>query len=96
MASNEAEEILMVVELQLIENYSLVAAFAMMSYDYVLNLGLEIDIIWAKKYTQMTLLYAMLRYVGLMYGVTKPKHTSTGKRTFYSDQIRVPTHSCQA
>ncbi|EIW77997.1 hypothetical protein CONPUDRAFT_157164 [Coniophora puteana RWD-64-598 SS2] len=46
MASSEAEEFLMIVEMQLIENYSLVAAFAMMSYDYLLNLGSETVVIF--------------------------------------------------
>jgi len=42
--------------------YALVAVFAFTAYDYLLNIDLEIGLIWAKRFSWTTLVYALLRY----------------------------------
>ncbi|EIW78792.1 hypothetical protein CONPUDRAFT_74395 [Coniophora puteana RWD-64-598 SS2] len=60
----------------LLEEYAMVAASALVYYDYLSNLSLEIDLIWTKKLSWATVVYAIceaeklgsitqLRYLGL-------------------------------
>jgi len=47
--------------------YAFAAAMTWMSYDYILTLGLEIELIWMKKRTPISMLYVLLRYGGMLW-----------------------------
>ncbi|EIW74246.1 hypothetical protein CONPUDRAFT_78210 [Coniophora puteana RWD-64-598 SS2] len=70
--SDSEKQLLLQVEALLISNYGLTAAIALMVYDCtcllgtVLNMSLE-----ARKVSCPTILYATLRYTGMIYGVTQ-------------------------
>ncbi|KAG1798077.1 uncharacterized protein HD556DRAFT_217022 [Suillus plorans] len=44
-----------------------VAAGVVMVYDWVLTLGQEIELIWRQRWSLMTVLYLIIRYIGLPY-----------------------------
>ncbi|KAG2109612.1 uncharacterized protein F5147DRAFT_836570 [Suillus discolor] len=49
--------------------YSIVAAAFVVVYDWVLTLPQEIDLIWTQRWSYMTMLYLVIRYVGIPYSV---------------------------
>ncbi|KAG2348161.1 hypothetical protein BDR05DRAFT_609602 [Suillus weaverae] len=49
--------------------YWMVAAGAVVVYDWVLTLGQEIELIWRQRWSLMTVLYLIIRYIGLPYSV---------------------------
>jgi len=46
-----------------------VIGFTLMLYDYVLNLGDEVELIWTQRYSSTVLAYAVLRYLGITYAI---------------------------
>ncbi|KAG1774491.1 hypothetical protein EV702DRAFT_527316 [Suillus placidus] len=50
-------------------SYWAVAAGAVVVYDWVLTLGQEIELIWRQRWSLMTMLYLVIRYIGLPYSV---------------------------
>ncbi|OAX36649.1 hypothetical protein K503DRAFT_287440 [Rhizopogon vinicolor AM-OR11-026] len=48
-------------------SYFLVASSAMVTYDWVLTFGQEVDLVWRKRWSLMTLLYLSVRYIGILY-----------------------------
>ncbi|KAG1842969.1 hypothetical protein F4604DRAFT_276007 [Suillus subluteus] len=50
-------------------SYFVVAASVVMSYDWVLTLGEEIELIWMKRWSHMTILYLSVRYCGILTAV---------------------------
>ncbi|KAG2033296.1 hypothetical protein BDR03DRAFT_967905 [Suillus americanus] len=50
-------------------SYWLVAAGVVMVYDWVLTLGQEIELIWRQHWSLMSILYIVIRYIGLPYSV---------------------------
>ncbi|KAG1778959.1 hypothetical protein EV702DRAFT_112628 [Suillus placidus] len=50
-------------------SYWMVAAGAVVVYDWVLTLGQEIELIWRQRWSLMTVLYLIIRYIGLPYSV---------------------------
>ncbi|KAG2123121.1 hypothetical protein BD769DRAFT_923269 [Suillus cothurnatus] len=53
----------------LLYSYAMVAAGVVVVYDWVLTLGQEIELIWKKRWSLMTVLYLIIRYIGLLYSV---------------------------
>ncbi|KAG2109091.1 hypothetical protein BD769DRAFT_107983 [Suillus cothurnatus] len=49
--------------------YYIVAAGVMLVYDWVLTFGQEIELIWRQRWSFMTMLYLILRYIGIPYYV---------------------------
>ncbi|KAG1794582.1 uncharacterized protein HD556DRAFT_1527032 [Suillus plorans] len=49
--------------------YWTVAAGVVVVYDWVLTLGQEIELIWRQRWSFMTLLYLIIRYIGIPYSV---------------------------
>ncbi|KAG2087335.1 hypothetical protein BD769DRAFT_484678 [Suillus cothurnatus] len=47
----------------------LVAAGVVVVYDWVLTLGQEIELIWRQRWSLMTVLYLVIRYIGIPYSV---------------------------
>ncbi|KAG2033295.1 hypothetical protein BDR03DRAFT_967902 [Suillus americanus] len=47
----------------------IVAAGVVVIYDWVLTLGQEIELIWRQHWSLMTVLYLVIRYIGLLYFV---------------------------
>ncbi|EIW83660.1 hypothetical protein CONPUDRAFT_150731 [Coniophora puteana RWD-64-598 SS2] len=47
------------------------ALFAITTYDYLLNLSLEIDLVWGKKFTTMTFVFGMLRILGFLWAIAE-------------------------
>ncbi|KAG1798929.1 uncharacterized protein HD556DRAFT_1439993 [Suillus plorans] len=47
-----------------------VAACVVVVYDWVLTLGQEIELIWRQRWSLMTVLYLIIRYVGIPFSVT--------------------------
>ncbi|KAG2109682.1 uncharacterized protein F5147DRAFT_772967 [Suillus discolor] len=50
-------------------SYWMVAAGLVVVYDWVLTLGEEIELIWTQRWSLMTVLYLVIRYVGISYFV---------------------------
>ncbi|KAG1810007.1 uncharacterized protein HD556DRAFT_1522416 [Suillus plorans] len=50
-------------------SYWIVAAGLVVVYDWVLTLGEEIELIWTQRWSLMTVLYLVIRYVGIPYSV---------------------------
>ncbi|KAG2335679.1 hypothetical protein BDR05DRAFT_313448 [Suillus weaverae] len=50
-------------------SYWTVAAGAVVVYDWVLTLGQEIELIWRQRWSLMTVLYLVIRYIGPPYSV---------------------------
>ncbi|KAG2337480.1 hypothetical protein BDR05DRAFT_774201 [Suillus weaverae] len=50
-------------------SYWIVAAGAVVVYDWVLSLGQEIELIWRQRWSLMTVLYLIIRYIGPPYSV---------------------------
>jgi len=48
-------------------SYSIVASSAMVTYDWVLTFGQEVDLVWRKRWSLMTFLYLSVRYIGILY-----------------------------
>ncbi|KAG2341259.1 hypothetical protein BDR05DRAFT_465102 [Suillus weaverae] len=53
----------------IVYSYWIVAAGAVVVYDWVLTLGQEIELIWRQRWSLMTVLYLVIRYIGLPYYV---------------------------
>ncbi|KAG1801029.1 uncharacterized protein HD556DRAFT_1439021 [Suillus plorans] len=53
----------------IIFSYWTVAAGVMVVYDWVLTLGQEIELIWRQRWSFMTVLYLVVRYIGIPYAV---------------------------
>ncbi|KAG1809986.1 uncharacterized protein HD556DRAFT_19063 [Suillus plorans] len=51
------------------DSYWTVAAGIVVVYDWVLTLGEEIELIWAQRWSLMTMLYLIIRYIGIPYCV---------------------------
>jgi len=50
----------------------MVAITALVAYDYLLNLALEVELIWARPLSWTTYAYLMMRYLGLAYIGAQP------------------------
>ncbi|KAG1778963.1 hypothetical protein EV702DRAFT_1277409 [Suillus placidus] len=50
-------------------SYWIVAAGAVVVYDWVLTIGQEIELIWRQRWSLMTVLYLVIRYVGIPFSV---------------------------
>ncbi|KAG1779002.1 hypothetical protein EV702DRAFT_114911 [Suillus placidus] len=50
-------------------SYWTVAAGVVVVYDWVLSLGQEIELIWRQRWSLMTVLYLVIRYIGIPYSV---------------------------
>ncbi|KAG2101572.1 uncharacterized protein F5147DRAFT_776575 [Suillus discolor] len=51
----------------LVSNYWAVAAGIVVVYDWVLTLGQEIELIWRQRWSFMTVIYLVIRYIGIPY-----------------------------
>ncbi|KAG2119078.1 uncharacterized protein F5147DRAFT_196963 [Suillus discolor] len=52
-----------------VSNYFIVASSAAVVYDWVLTFGREYELIWRQRRSLMTVLYIIVRYIGLPYSV---------------------------
>ncbi|KAG2104363.1 uncharacterized protein F5147DRAFT_838307 [Suillus discolor] len=59
------------IKLSIFFSYWIVAAGVVVVYDWVLTLGQEIELIWRQRWSLMTVLYLVIRYIGMPYAVTK-------------------------
>ncbi|KAG2051470.1 hypothetical protein BDR06DRAFT_973786 [Suillus hirtellus] len=55
----------------LISSYFSVAACAAVIYDWVLTFGQEVDLIWRQRWSMMTVLYLIARYLGIGFVVIR-------------------------
>ncbi|KAG2034961.1 hypothetical protein BDR03DRAFT_963719 [Suillus americanus] len=51
----------------LVSSYSLVASFVVVTYDWALTLGQEVELVWRQRWSLMTVLYLSVRYLGILY-----------------------------
>jgi len=51
-------------------SYFVVAASVAVVYDWVLNFGQELELIWRRHWSLMTILYISVRYIGILVSVT--------------------------
>ncbi|KIK39024.1 hypothetical protein CY34DRAFT_808728 [Suillus luteus UH-Slu-Lm8-n1] len=56
-------------DLQLYYSYWIVAAGVVVVYEWVLTIGQEIELIWRQRWSLMTVLYLVIRYIGIPYSV---------------------------
>ncbi|KAG2342232.1 hypothetical protein BDR05DRAFT_371907 [Suillus weaverae] len=54
----------------LIFSYFVVAASAGVIYDWALTFGQEVELIWRQRWSLMTVLYLIVRYVGIGFSVS--------------------------
>ncbi|KIK41802.1 hypothetical protein CY34DRAFT_185804 [Suillus luteus UH-Slu-Lm8-n1] len=57
------------IDSQFLYSYWIVAAGVVVVYDWVLTIGQEIDLIWRQRWSLMTMLYLVIRYIGIPYSV---------------------------
>ncbi|KIK34480.1 hypothetical protein CY34DRAFT_639808 [Suillus luteus UH-Slu-Lm8-n1] len=57
------------IDSQLLYSYWMVAAGVVVVYDWVLTTGQEIELIWRQRWSLMTVLYLVIRYIGTPYSV---------------------------
>ncbi|KAG1770850.1 hypothetical protein EV702DRAFT_1049162 [Suillus placidus] len=57
------------INVSLIFSYFIVAASAGVMYDWALTFGQEVELIWRQRWSLMTVLYLIVRYVGIGYAV---------------------------
>ncbi|KAG1761038.1 hypothetical protein EDD22DRAFT_35510 [Suillus occidentalis] len=50
-------------------SYWIVAASVVVVYDWVLTIGQEIELIWRQRWSLMTVLYLVIRYIGILFSV---------------------------
>ncbi|KAG2335307.1 hypothetical protein BDR05DRAFT_620318 [Suillus weaverae] len=58
-------------------SYWMVAAGLVVVYDWVLTIGQEIELIWRQRWSLMTVLYLIIRYIGLPYSVYVSRPTDS-------------------
>ncbi|KAG1798420.1 uncharacterized protein HD556DRAFT_1461574 [Suillus plorans] len=66
------------INLNILNSYWIVAAGIVVLYDWVLTLGQEIELIWRQRWSSLTVLYLIIRYIGLPYSVVSILRTITG------------------
>ncbi|KAG1767125.1 hypothetical protein EDD22DRAFT_327785 [Suillus occidentalis] len=59
------------IDLQLFYCYWIVAASVVVVYDWVLTIVQEIELIWRQRWSLMTVLYLVIRYIGIPYSVAR-------------------------
>ncbi|KAG1760471.1 hypothetical protein EDD22DRAFT_971084 [Suillus occidentalis] len=57
------------IDSQVFSSYWIVAAVVVVAYDWVLTIGQEIELIWRQHWSLMTVLYLVIRYIGILYSV---------------------------
>ncbi|KAG2149108.1 uncharacterized protein EDB93DRAFT_1250037 [Suillus bovinus] len=50
-----------------IQSYFIVAAFVGLAYDWALTFGQEVELVWRQRWSLMTVLYLLVRYLGMLY-----------------------------
>ncbi|KAG1786974.1 uncharacterized protein HD556DRAFT_997675 [Suillus plorans] len=58
-----------IIHSNILYGYWTVAASVIVVYDWTLTLGQEIELIWRQRWSLMTVLYLVIRYIGLPYSV---------------------------
>ncbi|KAG1784848.1 uncharacterized protein HD556DRAFT_179383 [Suillus plorans] len=59
------------ISLNIFLSYWEVAVVVVVLYDWVLTLGQEIELIWRQRWSLMTVLYLIIRYIGIPYSVVR-------------------------
>jgi preprotein translocase subunit SecG len=79
-----------IIDANLISSYFVVASCAGVMYDWGLTFGPEVELIWRQRWSLMTVLYLIVRYVGIGYAVISLllwvptiSTTDAGCRTMY-------------
>ncbi|KAG2149111.1 uncharacterized protein EDB93DRAFT_1279480 [Suillus bovinus] len=49
------------------QSYFIVAAFVGLAYDWALTFGQEVELVWRQRWSLMTVLYLLVRYLGMLY-----------------------------
>ncbi|EIW78861.1 hypothetical protein CONPUDRAFT_83284 [Coniophora puteana RWD-64-598 SS2] len=62
-------------EASVVQDRILVAPMVFVIYDYLLDFDLEAEYIWCQKFTSTSLVYLILRYLGLIVTVSTVRHT---------------------
>ncbi|KAG1788407.1 uncharacterized protein HD556DRAFT_855893 [Suillus plorans] len=63
------------INLNIFFSYWMVAAGIVVVYDWVLTLGQEIELIWKQRRSLMTMLYLIIRYIGILYSIVNVLNT---------------------
>ncbi|EIW78858.1 hypothetical protein CONPUDRAFT_145129 [Coniophora puteana RWD-64-598 SS2] len=69
MSASLAQVILLVAKKDQMFKRISVASTALVIYDYLLNLDLEVELIWLRKFSSTTVVYIILRYLGLAIAI---------------------------
>ncbi|KAG2057604.1 hypothetical protein BDR06DRAFT_951815 [Suillus hirtellus] len=69
-------------------SYFIVAAFIGVAYDWTLTFGREVELIWRRRWSLMTVLYLSVHYLGILYAALSIPSTSPCTSTVFpsSDQ----------
>ncbi|KAG1798975.1 uncharacterized protein HD556DRAFT_164785 [Suillus plorans] len=71
----------------------MVAAGIVVVYDWVLTLGQEIELIWRQRWSLMTMLYLIIRYIGILYSVVNLLQTMRSVSLTDAVSVLQPSHS---
>ncbi|KAG2103696.1 uncharacterized protein F5147DRAFT_274531 [Suillus discolor] len=64
------------ISFNIFSSYWNVAAGVVVVYDWVLTLGQEIELVWRQRWSLMTVLYLIIRYIGIPYSVYVSRSTT--------------------
>ncbi|KAG2098461.1 uncharacterized protein F5147DRAFT_777702 [Suillus discolor] len=72
-----------------------VAAGVVVVYDWVLTLGQEIELIWRQRWSLMTVLYLIIRYIGIPFSLASILRTMPSVSLTDAVSVLQPSHSHQ-
>ncbi|KAG2355900.1 hypothetical protein BDR07DRAFT_1424908 [Suillus spraguei] len=51
----------------ILSSYFIIASFIVVTYDWVLIFGQEVELVWRQRWSLMTVLYLAVRYLGIFF-----------------------------
>ncbi|KAG2086604.1 uncharacterized protein F5147DRAFT_76746 [Suillus discolor] len=73
-------------------SYCIVAAGLVVLYDWVLTFGQEIELIWRQRWSLMTVLYMVIRYIVILYSIIIVLASMPSVSLTDAVSIRLPSH----
>ncbi|KAG1797250.1 hypothetical protein EV424DRAFT_503885 [Suillus variegatus] len=81
------------INLNIFVGYWQAAAVVVVVYDWVLTLGQEIQLIWRQRWSRMTVLYLIIRYIGIPFSVVNLLGAMPSVSLTDAVSILQPSHS---
>ncbi|KAG2351971.1 hypothetical protein BDR07DRAFT_1440369 [Suillus spraguei] len=58
-----------IIDANIFSSYFTIASVIVVTYDWVLTFGQEVELVWRQRWSLMTVLYLAVRYLGIFYAV---------------------------